>query len=1005
MSGRGQPRGGPPPGQTQGRGRGSDYRGGDRGRGGGGGRGRGSDSGSSERGDRGRGGGGDRGRGGRGGGTFHRDQFAVPKGAIFTAGGEPLEQPDEEVEKKENAVIRPREEVPLGALSINDYSLPPRPSHGTQGRKIVLRTNYFKMLTRPGAVIYRYKINITPKIENPSGGINRRKTRRLVELLIANNSSLKTPGVATEYGKLFFSAAKLPLGGSSMTLTQKFWELEDDGPGPNSTTYKVNLSEDGSIPIQQLLDYISSPPGTTTAGFDKAEVIQALNVIITRTANERREIYGGGKSNKFYNLPPSVDWYDLGSGLIALKGFYTSVRTSTLRILVNINVANAAFYPPIPLIGLMRTHTPQSVNDARSGLEAFITRLRVSHTYLGKKKVKTVQGFSHPGPQNLTHPSLGNANNLKFECKEVQASGEISVFEYFKKSKFNTQLPIVKLLTTAEYKIMLKHPNDPCVNLGTKQNPVFVPPELCTVEPGQQYGKKLSDDQTAKMITFAVRKPAENARRIVEQGAAMMALSETNQNLLTFGVKVTPKMITVNARVLPPGRVQYKSKQNKITPYLTERGNWDLREKAFTEGKKLRNWTFIKFIDNDINRKDIDEFRKIARNSGVDSDNPEPPAGVTKPLRPGKDYQDSNDKLIRETLEIASQKGLRVLLIILPDTNAFIYSRVKLYAETRYGIQTICCVGMKLRDKGLQYWANIAHKFNLKLGGINQTLPPDKLGYLRDGKTMLVGMDVTHPSPGSLDGSPSIAGIVASVDGQYGQWPSSMRTQASRMEMIQELEEMFSERLDLFQKINKGALPDRIIIYRDGVSEGQYRTVLEEELPQVRNACKKRYPGGKGPKISFVVCGKRHHTRFYPTRPEDADDKGQQNPHNGTVVDRGITMEKEWDFFLQAHHCLQGTAKPTHYVVIRDENGMDADGLESLTHNLCYLFGRATKAVSLCPPAYYADLLCERGRMYLYKDFNARENATVTSGQVYDPNRAEWIKDVHPAIKDSMFYI
>ena len=42
-----------------------------------------------------------------------------------------------------------------------------------------------------------------------------------------------------------------------------------------------------------------------------------------------------------------------------------------------------------------------------------------------------------------------------------------------------------------------------------------------------------------------------------------------------------------------------------------------------------------------------------------------------------------------------------------------------------------------------------------------------------------------------------------------------------------------------------------------------------------------------------------------------------------------------------------------------------ADVLEDLTHNMCCLFGRATKAVSVCRPAYYADLVCERARRYL----------------------------------------
>ena len=35
-----------------------------------------------------------------------------------------------------------------------------------------------------------------------------------------------------------------------------------------------------------------------------------------------------------------------------------------------------------------------------------------------------------------------------------------------------------------------------------------------------------------------------------------------------------------------------------------------------------------------------------------------------------------------------------------------------------------------------------------------------------------------------------------------------------------------------------------------------------------------------------------------------------------------------------------------------------------------YLFGRATKAVSICPITYYVDLVYERARYYLSKLFN-----------------------------------
>lgn len=51
------------------------------------------------------------------------------------------------------------------------------------------------------------------------------------------------------------------------------------------------------------------------------------------------------------------------------------------------------------------------------------------------------------------------------------------------------------------------------------------------------------------------------------------------------------------------------------------------------------------------------------------------------------------------------------------------------------------------------------------------------------------------------------------------------------------------------------------------------------------------------PKLTIVICGKRHHTRFYPTDAAGADANG--NPRAGTVVDRGVTAVYEFDFFLQ----------------------------------------------------------------------------------------------------------
>lgn len=55
---------------------------------------------------------------------------------------------------------------------------------------------------------------------------------------------------------------------------------------------------------------------------------------------------------------------------------------------------------------------------------------------------------------------------------------------------------------------------------------------------------------------------------------------------------------------------------------------------------------------------------------------------------------------------------------------------------------------------------------------------------------MLMGIGVTHPSPGSKYGAPSISSVVASIDDHLSQWPGSIRTQTGRVEMVGKLMDM-----------------------------------------------------------------------------------------------------------------------------------------------------------------------------------------------------------------------
>lgn len=74
----------------------------------------------------------------------------------------------------------------------------------------------------------------------------------------------------------------------------------------------------------------------------------------------------------------------------------------------------------------------------------------------------------------------------------------------------------------------------PVVNVGNRQNPSYLPVEVCIVEPGQPAGAKLTSNQTRNMLNFAVRTPALNAQSIVRQGSQVLGLAGENPILVRF---------------------------------------------------------------------------------------------------------------------------------------------------------------------------------------------------------------------------------------------------------------------------------------------------------------------------------------------------------------------------------------------------------------------------------------------------------------------------------------
>ncbi|KNG46913.1 Stem cell self-renewal protein Piwi [Stemphylium lycopersici] len=1035
---------------------------GDRGGGRGGGRGDfgGRGRGRGDFGDRGGGGfrGGDRGgfrgdrgggfRGDRGGGGFRGDRG----GGGFRGGrGGPVEvkifdnprPQDPKVAKTEEA-LHPvtKKTLDLGSLKLSEGN-PTRPGYGTKGVKVELTANYVELLPPSNMVLYRYDVDITPDATG-------RKRHRLVELLLESPEMTQHKGkIATDFKSTIVSKTKFKHDEDIIEI--QFLSEGEDVPAANAAVYKVRVKYTNTLSVGELVNWMNS----TNLGQplqDKQELTQALNIFLNHFAKSANNLATIG-SSKSFSLTSNAAKGDLGAGLEVIRGFFSSVRVATCRILVNINVSHGAFYHAGPLPALMHSYGTRST----IALEKFLKLVRVQTTHLKEKRnkagqpiprIKTIfglarkdDGYKLANRPRIKHHGAG-AKDVEFWLDAEGSSGppKVAAGKDKGKGKGKAQGPAPsasgRYITVFEffrttYNQTLQHPELPVVNCGNRENPMYLPAEVCVVVPGQPSHAKLDASQTQQMIRYAVRKPWDNAQSILDEGISTVGLdANTNIMLRSFGLTVTPSLVKVPGRILGGPRVSYiDNKTNKSRATETRGGRWNMINIKFNTGAVLSKWSVVMvalpgrrdpFTQSELAAV-VDEFHRGLVKIGVRA------APPTTPLQ-RLQLQHPDDPSLAPFLKTAAG-SLQLLFIILPEANIPLYKRIKTIADTEYGLHNVCCVGSKLaKERGRdQYIANVALKFNLKLGGVNQVVENKNLGIIEEKKTMVVGIDVTHPSPGSASSAPSVSAMVASIDEKLGQWPATLRIQRARQENVDALAEMLKSRLNLWKTKGKNtALPENILIYRDGVSEGQYDMVLSQELPQMRAACEQMYPATdtkKGlPRFTVVICGKRHKTRFYPTTREGADDSGNTKP--GTVVDRGVTEARNWDFFLQAHAALQGTARPCHYYIVHDEIfrqiygkkippqfGNIADIVEDLTHNMCYLFGRATKAVSLCPPAYYADLACERARCYLANLFDTPNPSAAPSmagasvagggGVAPDPGAVQ----IHTNIRDTMFYI
>ncbi|XP_043510575.1 protein argonaute-2 [Frieseomelitta varia] len=807
--------------------------------------------------------------------------------------------------------------------TVQDYSklipLKTSRSGGQVGRKIIVETNMLKLNFPKNfqARIIHYDVDIVPD-----------KPKCFLRFVFEEFRKIHCPNryPAFDGRKNAYSANDLPFGNESKVEEIDVFDKEHR----KNRTFKICLKKVSVLDLSWLKSQL------TIENFDnetKQKCIQALDVILRHGPAYKYTTVG-----RSLFQPPEGRVVSLSNGLDLWIGIFQSVIIGSKPYL-NVDVAHKGFPTEQPVINLMKEFCKNPRSDV---LPADITAADIKRN--GDKITKFLKGLKvqYELPGQPTTKRTYNVNGLVPSPREnkfyLSDGTSCTVEQYFLKAK--------------KYKI--KHNDLPCLWVGSRSTNIHVPPELCTVVAGQVQRKKMNDIQTSKMIREAATDTKKRKQKILE-GFAKMDVNHQPTLVNEFHFSVQGEFEKVPARVLQAPMLEYHEKNINV-----QKGTW--RADKFLNPCTLpdNSWTILN-LDGYVRDPDLYNLQSKLQQCGKSLN-----MNINKPQTPFRTLRLQRDsRNIQEYFMEKKQQSIKLVIVILPYVE-YAYSVVKQISEIHIigGIVTQCIRQQTLKRLSDSTIGNILLKINSKLNGINHKLALSHRPPCLDIPCMIVGADVTHPSPDAVN-IPSIAAVAASHDPNAFQYNVEIRLQSPREEIIADLKQIMIKQLVYFYQ-RTGHKPRRLIFYRDGVSEGQLAQVINYELfaikeaiAQLENTKTCMVP------ITFLVVQKRHHIRLFPTDMRNSDDRNF-NVQAGTIVDSEITHPTQIDFYLVSHASIQGTARPTKYRCIWNENGMHEDEIEELTYYLCHLFARCTRSVSYPAPTYYAHLAAFRARALIH---------------------------------------
>ncbi|KAI6229902.1 hypothetical protein M3Y99_01126000 [Aphelenchoides fujianensis] len=627
------------------------------------------------------------------------------------------------------------------------------------------------------------------------------------------------------------------------------------------------------------------------------------------------------------------------------------------QLMLQASVKTGAFYPSLPLKEyLQRALNCRDSRDledrfadrrTRAAVQKDVRKLMLCTTHLRTNRMFVCDGLSDQEVRAISFDRDGGEAGDGAAPKRQKCG----VVEYFEQ-RYGVDVRCKRMPAVVQK--VRDRDGSKAVN--------FYPLDVLKVMDGQRLPLQKMDGKFQEEMIKVARMDPPTMKQTTARLATAAFLTAANPHVRRFGLGLESAAIRTNAELLHPPAIQFAQGVAE-EPGHDGRLAWrPPQHRRFLQAGSAHKWAVVNYFGcvndrmlGDFIRRFVEQLDR--RGTRIDR---QPLVRV-----------ESHPERVKQ---VAVDARADFLLVITKDKMDPIHDVLKHFE-----------IGSKVVTQHL--WANtmvtlenVIMKTNEKLGGTNFTLKTankfaqDNRGVLPNigriledqwlAGRLFIGIDLSHGAPGARGGEQlTVVGTI--VQGLE-------RTVGRAM-------------LDYKQRSDRKAWPTHVVLYRAGVSDGEFRHVTAVEKSGVKRAVaappavERRLP----PRQTMRVFPAGAPTPGPNGRLSDAD----KNVRPGTLLAKDVVSPNMEQFVLVPHRGIIGTARPTVYSVVVDEapggSRLERAELTNLTFALCHLHGGVMGSVSSPAVLYHAGALSKRGRNnYKMDQFGSVDDAaTVSSGQ------------------------